>query len=98
MAGGDVSGWEVTVTSNDAVPVLPRVSVAAHVAAVVPRGKVLPDAGAQLAGIAPSTRSLAVTAAYVTTAPAAEVEVATTFAGTATAGGVVSVTVIANDA
>jgi hypothetical protein len=57
MTGAAVSR---TVTVKVAVAVLLRVSSAVQVTVVVPRGNVLPDAGAQLTGRTPSTTSLAV--------------------------------------
>jgi hypothetical protein len=54
--GGAVS---LTVTENEAEPVLPCVSVAVQVTVVVPRGKVEALAGLQLTGRAPSMLSVA---------------------------------------
>src|ERR671922_210645 len=59
IRGGVVS---TTVTSKLAEPVLPWESVAVQVTVVVPTGKVLPDAGAHVGVIGPSTMSLAVAA------------------------------------
>jgi hypothetical protein len=56
--GGVVS---VTVTVKLAVAVLPCVSVAVQATVVRPRGKVLPDAGAQET-VAASSGSIALTA------------------------------------
>ena len=56
---------------------------------VVPSGNVLPGAGAQLAGVAPSTASAA-DAWYATSAPSAPVASATTSPGRSSTGGVVS--------
>jgi hypothetical protein len=56
MTGGVLS---VTVTVNEAEPVLPWVSVAVHVTVVVPIGNVEPLGGAQVTGTAPSTLSVA---------------------------------------
>src|SRR5260370_30576626 len=61
--GGVVSA---TVTVKLAFAVLPCVSVAVHATVVRPRGKVLPDAGAQETVTASSSAALA---AYVRTAP-----------------------------
>jgi hypothetical protein len=49
----------VTVTVNEAEPVLPCVSIAVHVIVVVPSGNVEPLAGLQLTGRAPSMLSVA---------------------------------------
>jgi hypothetical protein len=49
----------VTVTVNDADPVLPRVSVAVQVTVVAPSGNVDPLAGAQLTATVPSIVSVA---------------------------------------
>jgi hypothetical protein len=49
----------VTVTVNEAEPVLPCVSVAVQVIVVAPSGKVEPLGGVQLTGRAPSTLSVA---------------------------------------
>jgi hypothetical protein len=86
----------VTVTVNEAAPVLPRASVAVHVTVVEPSGNVAPLAGVQVAATAPSTTSLAV-ALYVTIAPVAPVASTVALAGTVTTGRVVSVTVTVND-
>ena len=56
-AGGVVSR---TVTVNELLLLLPEKSVAPHVTVVVPRGNVLPDAGAQLTATSPSRSSIAV--------------------------------------
>jgi hypothetical protein len=69
MAGAVVS---CTVTRNDPVLVCSLESMAEHVTVVVPKPKVLPEAGVQVTGTLPSTRSMAV-AENVTTAPLAEV-------------------------
>src|SRR5205823_290985 len=50
----------VTVTVNDAAPLLPFVSVAVQLTVVAPSGKVDPLAGMQVTARGPSTRSLAV--------------------------------------
>ena len=55
--GGVVSR---TVTVKLAVAELPAASAAVHVTVVVPIGKVVPDAGAQVTGTAPSTLPVAV--------------------------------------
>jgi hypothetical protein len=81
----------VTVTLNDADALLPVLSVAEQVTAVVPNGKVEPEAGVQIIGIEPSTRSEA-EAEKVTTAPA--LEACTVISdGMFNFGGVVSTTV-----
>src|SRR5919201_2978633 len=93
------TGWStpdhaaVTVTVKVSVPRLPALSVAVQVTVVVPSGKTLPDALSQPAATAPSTRSEAVGAAYVTAAPAADVATADLFGDTVRFGAVVSCTV-----
>ncbi len=60
MTGG-VESHGPTVTLNGAVEALLRVSLAEQVTVVVvPAGKVAPEAGLQLTGLEPSTRSVAV--------------------------------------
>jgi hypothetical protein len=54
MTGSVVS---LTVTLNDAKPVLPCASVALHWIVVVPNGNVEPDAGVHVAASLPSTSS-----------------------------------------
>jgi len=68
------AGRGATVTVNEALPVLPALSVAVHLTVAVPTANVLPLAGSHAGVIEPSTASLAVTA-YSTVAPAAEVAV-----------------------
>ncbi len=85
-AGGVIS---LTVTVNDAVPVLSDESVAEQVTVVVPSAKVKPEAGEHVAGIAPSTLSVAV-AANVTALPDGPVASTVWFGGGVTTGGVVS--------
>ena len=63
-----------------------------HVTAVVPRAKVLPDAGAQDTDTDPSTKSVAVGEVYVTVAPSAEAASIVTFVGVVNDGAVVSTT------
>jgi uncharacterized protein YhbP (UPF0306 family) len=87
----------VTVTVNEAAPLLPRVSVAVHVTVVAPTGNVAPLAGVQLTGTLPSIPSFAV-AVYVKIAPVAPVASTVAWAGTVTTGPVVSVTVTVNEA
>jgi hypothetical protein len=95
-AGGGVVSTNVTVTRNDAVPVLPAESVAEQVTVVVPTGNVEPEAGVQTGVIEPSTKSVAV-AVNVTTVPE-ELGAATVMsAGTLTEGLVVSLTVTVNE-
>src|SRR3569833_3132075 len=89
IAGGVVS---TTVTLKEAVDWLPLLSIAVHWMTVVPRGKVLPDAGVAVTETAPSTASFAV-AEKATSAPAALVASAVMSAGTVITGGVVSPTV-----
>jgi len=45
---------------NDVCALLPCESAAGHVTVVVPMGNVVPEAGKQLTGTAPSTRSVPV--------------------------------------
>jgi hypothetical protein len=103
--GGVVSPLDsVIVTVNDLVAVLPCASVAVHVIVVVPIGKVEPELSPTVGAdvhdgvIEPSTRSVAVGAAYVSTLPAGLLVVSVMFAGTVIVGGVVSVTVTVNEA
>jgi hypothetical protein len=79
----------LTVTVNDAVPVLPAASVAEQLTVVVVIGKVEPEAGVHVAGTVPSTLSVAVTV-KVTILPADEVASAVIGDGTVRTGGVVS--------
>ena len=81
----------VTVTWSEAEHLLPAGSVAVAVTVVVPRPKAVPDAGAQMAGRAPSTASLAV-AEKVTGVPGPEASTVTS-PDVATTGTVASVTV-----
>lgn len=81
-----------TVTVKLPLVVLPRVSDAEQLTVVVVIGKVLPDAGTQVTGRAPSTISLAV-GEKVATAPLGEVASRVMFAGKFSAGPVVSCTV-----
>jgi hypothetical protein len=92
--GGAVS---LTVTVNEAEPVLPCVSAAVQVTVVTPIRNVEPLAGVQLTGRAPSTLSAA-DAEYVNTAPVGPVASMVAFAGSVNAGGVVSATVTLNEA
>src|SRR5262245_11960308 len=87
--GGVVS---TTLTMNEALPVLPAASVDVQVTVVWPSGNVLPEGGAHVVATAPSTRSVAL-AAKLTAAPDGPVASSVMFAGTDTAGGVVSTTV-----
>src|SRR6185295_18035455 len=87
----------VTVTVNDAAPLLPFVSVAVQFTVVGPSGKVVPLAGVQVTGRDPSTRSLA-DAVKLKTAPLEPVASTVAFAGTVTTGPVVSATVTVKDA
>ena len=71
--------------------------MAVHFTVVVPTGKVEPEGGEQITGAVPSTRSVAVGGAKVTTAPAALVASTVWFAGTPLiVGGVVSTTTTLN--
>ena len=56
MAGAVVS-W--TITLNDALDVLPALSIAVHPTLVVPKTKVLPEVGEHRTATLPSTRSVA---------------------------------------
>jgi hypothetical protein len=62
LAGTLITGGVVgcTVTVKEACEVLLCASVAAQVTVVAPMGNVEPDAGVQLTGSDPSTRSVAV--------------------------------------
>ena len=51
--------WSCTSMVKVAVPVLPAASVALQVTVLMPRAKVLPEAGVQVTGRLPLTRSLA---------------------------------------
>src|SRR2546428_486065 len=94
IAGGVVSR---TVTVKLALPVLAWASVAEQFTVVVPSAKVEPEAGLQLGVSGPSTMSAA-EALNVTAAPAELVASVVMFAGTVTAGGVVSRTVTLKEA
>src|SRR2546428_5908547 len=85
----------VTVTVNDAALWLPCASVAVHVTVVGPNGNVAPLAGVQLTATLPSRTSVA-DAVKVNIAPDALVASTSPFAGTDTAGPVVSDTVTVN--
>jgi len=91
---GAVTSW--TVTLKLALPVWPAVSVAEQVTFVVPKPKVLPEAGVQVVARAPSTLSEAV-AENEYAAPAVLVASRVVSAGTATAGAVVSTTRTVNE-
>jgi hypothetical protein len=82
----------VTVTVNKPDAELPCRSLAEHATVVVPIGNVLPEAGVQVTGTAPSIASIAV-AVNVTTAPAVLVAAAVMFAGSVSTGPAVSCTV-----
>ena len=86
----------VTVTLNDADALLPVLSIAEQVTVVVPNGKVEPDAGVQVTGMEPSTRSEAETE-NVTTAPGL-VACTVISDGSFNSGGVVSATVTLKEA
>jgi hypothetical protein len=85
------------VTVKVLVPTLARLSVAVHVTVVGPSGNVDPLAGVQLTATTPSRVSVA-DALKVKAAPAELVASTLAFAGTVTAGPVVSATVTENDA
>src|SRR5262249_2260943 len=87
-----------TVTLNIACDPLPLVSDAEQVTVVIPTGNVEPDGGAHVTVRVPSTASIAVGPAYVTTAPPGPEAVTVTSAGTfENTGPVVSCTVTLND-
>jgi hypothetical protein len=96
MTGGVVS---LTVTLKDAEELLPAASFAVQVTVAVAYRNVEPEAGEQFTGSVPSTASVAVGFAYVTTAPMDDVPLTMTSAGTPLiTGAVVSLTVTVNDA
>jgi len=69
----------VTVTVNVVgIALFPCASVALQVTVVVPGGKIEPEGGEQVTGSVPSTKSVAVGLAYVTTAPVVLVATTTT--------------------
>jgi hypothetical protein len=80
-----------TVTLNDAEAELPALSVAEQVTIVVPAGNVEPEAGVQVTGTEPSTRSEA-EAENVTTAPLELVACTVISDGSVNFGGVLSTT------
>jgi hypothetical protein len=84
---GGVFCW--TVTAKNPVAVFPALSVAEQVTLVVPSGNAEPEAGVQVTGTEPSTRSEA-EAENVTIAPLAPVALTVMLAGTVTTGGVLS--------
>src|SRR5262245_23419351 len=92
--GGLVS---TTVTEKPLVPVFLYRSVDVHWTVVSPRANVDPDAGMQLAGRSPPLGSFA-DATKLTAAPVGPVASAVIGPGTDTIGGVVSRTIIVNDA
>src|SRR5207245_1440374 len=85
-AGGVVS---TTVRLNEPDPRLPWASLDEQCTAVVPSGKVLPDAGSHETTVAPSTRSFAL-ARKLTLAPVGPVASRESAAGRFSVGGVVS--------
>ena len=93
IAGPVVS---TTVTVNAVEPELPAASDAAQVTVFVPRAKVLPDAGEQVAATSPSTASVA-EAPYDVVAPSGPAASTVRSSGTVTAGAVVSTTLTSND-
>src|SRR5262249_7043867 len=92
ITGGVVSA-KVIVTVNDALPVLPRASVAVQVTVGERRWTVAPDAGVHVGVSDRSRRSVAV-AVKVSTFPDGLDDESVMFAGTVTVGAVVSTTVI----
>ena len=92
VSAGAVVSW--TVMMEDAEPTLPAASVALHITVVVPKGKVEPELGEQIAVTEPLTMSVA-DAKNVATAPLGPV--ASRVSGNpenVTVGGVVSTIVI----
>jgi hypothetical protein len=88
-----------TVTLNEAEALLPCASVAEQFTAVVPSGKLLPDAGEHATVTLPSTRSDAVGMVQLATAPVALLASTIMFAGMPLiAGAVVSCTVTLKEA
>ncbi len=79
----------VTVIVKDFDPVFPLESVAEQITVLVPTGKVVPEVGLQLTGIAPSTLSTAL-ALNVITAPEELVASLVMSDGTVIVGGEVS--------
>src|SRR5262249_53406582 len=89
--GGVVS---TTLTTNVAVAALPTASAEEHVTLVCPKGKMVPDAGAHVAGRLPLTASVATGEGQLTRAPSGPVASTATSPTPVIAGGVVSPTVI----
>ena len=94
MTGAVVS---LTVTMNEADPLLPRASLAVQFTVVGPSGKIVPLAGLHVGGTMPSMVSVA-DVVKVNAPPVAPVASIVALAGTVTTGGVVSATVTVNDA
>jgi len=95
ILGGSVSTGGVvspTVTVKLPLALFPRESVAEQVTVVVPGGKFEPEAGEQVMGTGPSTRSFAETVKF-TTVPEAFAAGTVMLEGSVKAGGVVSTTV-----
>ena len=82
----------LTVTVNDATPMLPIASVAEQLTVVVDIGNIEPEDGEQVGVIEPSTLSVAV-AVYVAIAPDGPVASIVILAGTVTTGGMESTVV-----
>ena len=80
----------LTVTVNEAVPLLPESSVAVQVTVVVPTGKFEPEFGLQVGVTDVSTVSVAVAAPYETFSPGDPTSGTDTFGGGVTLGSVVS--------
>jgi hypothetical protein len=86
------------MTLNEPVASFPAASVAVQVTSVVPSGNVEPEAGVHDTSTEPSTKSVAVAAAYVTSAPCGLVASAAGGAdGSVNSGGVVSCTMTLNE-
>ena len=86
-----------TVTVNDPVALLPRVSDAEHNTVVVPSGNVEPEAGVQITVREPSTKSVA-EATKLTIAPDALEASTVILDGSVSLGAVMSLTVTVNEA
>src|SRR5947207_4546164 len=84
------------LTVKDPLPVLPCASVAEQFTVVAPSAKVDPEAGVQLTASAPSTMSVAEALEGATAPPRAAASLGM-FAGSESAGAVVSWTVTVKD-
>src|SRR5215212_511783 len=87
-----------TLTSNEPVASFPAASVALQLTGVVAIGNVEPEAGVHVTVTEPSTKSVAVAAPYVTSAPCGLVaSIAGGADGSVNVGGVLSCTVTVNE-